>query len=963
MLLLTNVMFLFQLFSDRRIPNITVGLEEHFGNLKILRRQTEFFLQFPPRGLLRRFSGINSALDGLNRACRLPTLAQQNATGIVCDDYGNIRPKAFSLNGHGETISQPPLLSIARAGYNAEKILFDFMVKAGPEYRLPPPEVQARPERKEDTPDLEKMLGVFEQMAREYGPEAVHAMMATMQSSLSDGRRLKKEDLLESIERKTPVSEFQEAVLDELEARGIVEYRDDGALIVDPEQLFGIQTPQLRRLKNIAEHGGDQLAGSRIEFLGNSFAGKDVILRNDLERNPDAVAKPLFYLPETSEDAYDIDKIREADFYFGLWEIPYGTSSKKREAVEIPQPASVTEMTFLQAALPAIIYHPKYGDGKRDENGLLTVEDRGERRPVSGSLFQGLAFSVDGKSNALRDHTIEVIEKYVPDLITRGLLTAEDFPQQSSFNRRTEALKVSSSGLVRLKGIRYYIGRQYKQKPVRIEKIGDRLGVIVEMDDNGVGKPAGLINMFEKGDPALTERKTKTGVFYEAAGKATLPRPFSEEEVRAQDPEAYESFQRLLAFDNDLKSKADLAVFDLPKEQKEHLREFSRELGGLQDAAVEFTKQNGPEGLEIFASLIDTPKLARQVMETASGLPEAERAAVLPFVKEAAEARLQAMQELDQLAKSGRVTVNDLRKYLFEINRRIASLLVAAEDKEKVRAMMGGEEGAEDFGEAGSEIAFFRTLFRDAFKGQKRVEFQDVRGVDVKELEAGEVSESDKAAMMSISAENWSEAPYLAPYVKKATRKKLYDDSGKTHWRILKKDGDILSFVRIDETDDPNKKYLGSFNVNKKYRGSALGEAVFNDLVDRESKDAVLELHADPRSTVGTSYVERNGFVITGVDEVAVDGNEIPLFRMALNAAENEDLVAKGMEDLEDLRKRSDVRVETFDISQDFDAMIEAVKRETSYGNVISRYAYDKNDPNIRYLAIEHPQVESLAAK
>ncbi len=240
-----------------------------------------------------------------------------------------------------------------------------------------------------------------------------------------------------------------------------------------------------------------------------------------------------------------------------------------------------------------------------------------------------------------------------------------------------------------------------------------------------------------------------------------------------------------------------------------------------------------------------------------------------------------------------------------------------------------------------SHAIAFASIFKEAFKGKEHVDFHEIMGIGFEEREAIEISDEDKVSMMKISAENWAEVPHLASYVKKATRKNLYDDSGKTRWRILKKDGNILSFVRIDKTDNPSRKYIGSFNVNKKYRGSALGEAVFNDLIERESEQSVLELHADPRSVVAASYVEKNGFVIIGIDKLNVDENEVPLFLMELNKMREQNFgtVQKEL---------------TFDISTQFDQMIEVVEQEVAAGNVVSSYTYNKKNPNIRSLVIKN---------
>ena len=58
------------------------------------------------------------------------------------------------------------------------------------------------------------------------------------------------------------------------------------------------------------------------------------------------------------------------------------------------------------------------------------------------------------------------------------------------------------------------------------------------------------------------------------------------------------------------------------------------------------------------------------------------------------------------------------------------------------------------------------------------------------------------------------------------------------------------------------------------YRGSAIGEAMMNEVLIEESRRAVLHATMDPRIDVGTRYVEDIGFLVTGVAENYLDTAE-----------------------------------------------------------------------------------------
>ncbi|MDA1038230.1 MAG: GNAT family N-acetyltransferase [bacterium] len=275
--------------------------------------------------------------------------------------------------------------------------------------------------------------------------------------------------------------------------------------------------------------------------------------------------------------------------------------------------------------------------------------------------------------------------------------------------------------------------------------------------------------------------------------------------------------------------------------------------------------------------------------------------------------------------------------------------------------------------QANADTVLFASIFKSAFKGKSGVDFEMIRGVEFESNKAGEISDDDKKKIIGIAKENW-ESSKLSFYVPETIGKSLSSNEDVTDWVILKRNDDVLSFLRFDKTDTPNHLYLGSVNVNPDMRGAGIGDAFLWKVVEEKAKDNTMELHAEPDSTVSTSYTEKYGFVITGVDVVKteriVDEKkvpiDVPLLRMYRSDQENE--TYKGRSEsfsMERIRKVAeggqglpeDMVARVFDISKGEEEMLDFVRTVTAEGKFVTRYFYDQTDPNRRYLLAEPAQV------
>jgi hypothetical protein len=229
------------------------------------------------------------------------------------------------------------------------------------------------------------------------------------------------------------------------------------------------------------------------------------------------------------------EKIKQAQFQLGVWEI--GGELKKT----VPKKYSPfhPDLDLNEAAFACAIYHPKYGDGSRDERGRLQVTYSKRTRPGrrsdgrrsisqdwldSHGPFRGGSFILpDGRKTSSAKEFI--VEGGVPNMEKRGLLTRNDFfaNAESSTMKQYGFIRPikSEKGYVTLKdGIRYTFGSQFGRGDYEVHIISDTVGALVQVDKKGNKKLTHTFHLVKPDNPNLkpvTDGKGK--VIYLAANK------------------------------------------------------------------------------------------------------------------------------------------------------------------------------------------------------------------------------------------------------------------------------------------------------------------------------------------------------------------------------------------------------------------------------------------------------------
>lgn len=270
-----------------------------------------------------------------------------------------------------------------------------------------------------------------------------------------------------------------------------------------------------------------------------------------------------------------------------------------------------------------------------------------------------------------------------------------------------------------------------------------------------------------------------------------------------------------------------------------------------------------------------------------------------------------------------------------------------------------------------SDTVLFASSFKTLFKNKEAVDFSEVRGLDFQRQPISWLSDQDKSEMLSIAKANWSPRGKAGEGVISEFGETL--KHGKDiDFYVLRRDGKIISFVRFDAPTPDGHRYAGSFNVDQQYRGSAIGEAMIYNALDKQAEKYVLDATVYPKLDVGTKYVEQTGFAITNVlhnyDNSGEDFFKITCDRrknknFVSREARKETLMALASTDGEAWQKLvgQNLIVLKFDTEKEHERVLQVTEGLISEGYIGARYFTDPADKKKRFYVFEFDKTKEQA--
>ncbi len=261
------------------------------------------------------------------------------------------------------------------------------------------------------------------------------------------------------------LEEKKERSRQRLQEVGILEIKEGGQMVVDIDKITEKGSREEKRDNYYAitpVYGYEEMHSmSRAYF--EFFKDKKVISKRDWE-NGERESRDLFYTPGTPEDAFDINSIKSNDFYIGFWN--FASISEKRYGETTVPTKNGGRVSFAESSLACFVYHPKFGDGEKNVDGIVEVKyEDGSRGRITDTYLDHetpLTFGIkQTRSSDQADSYYEYASKacyladYCPNLVQKHLLEPADFVQAGV------ASKKETSKIRREKKLDLERGRQH----------------------------------------------------------------------------------------------------------------------------------------------------------------------------------------------------------------------------------------------------------------------------------------------------------------------------------------------------------------------------------------------------------------------------------------------------------------------------------------------------------------------
>jgi predicted GNAT family N-acyltransferase len=625
--------------------------------------------------------------------------------------------------------------------------------------------------------------------------------------------------------------------------------------------------------------------------LPSAMGAMQVLTKAQLERK-DFTEKPLLYIPETPDAATDAVSIKNADFHHFVDDFadvqhrdqqPYPTADGGEGAISTKETRTA-----------AIIFHPDFGDGFRNEKGTLFVRDKMTRkyRPFSGDFLKSYGVKahdfyqpVDGRTKnsdspqrSLRDVVIEDF----PHLVEKGLIQpVRDLREQThgrlnAKNQRIEKVGVSSSGSRMMRGVVHYIGKQFAGHDVRIIEISPTIGAVVDVS-TGVQRISHTFNIVSR-----DQAKEGSNGFYLAGAGITRPRPFSAKTIalpRKADETKEKYLDRIEMTDRGLAHML-LKVFpkhpqlanmlrDRPLYEQTAIAETSYTLArSKQEAQFDhFVNKYGIDGARTFLVTAQNEVFQTQVFELEEDIDPEQ----LKNVFAAYGRVIDDIENLDRYLQSqfGEKGVKAIQDVTGKILKRASNVLLSAHlyrnNPEKLRALI-------------EEVSTGTRLFTDACRtlhDRGELNPSEIAGSEFMVLPSGALGDLG-LKMRDIQSQRYGpngskyneKYPELYSALNESLKKKIENPEEKTHFYVYKKDGELVGFFRLDDQVDSRSvvvsKHLASVMGDTRFAGGKIMETLLEQTIASQNVPIVAECDRD--GAIAQRYFAM-GFVKTGEKE------------------------------------------------------------------------------------------------
>ena len=654
-------------------------------------------------------------------------------------------------------------------------------------------------------------------------------------------------------------------IFEEFEKNGLLEKREN-LIIFDVQRfrnefsskhsgLYNQASNFLKRFKNL----------NTITAIQNVFENCKVISKEDYDKG-EREPKDLFYLPKNSDDALDINKIKQSKFYLNLKDIIrsfYHNNFKY---------GNIENLDYREVLLPVFIYHPQYGDGYRDEStGKLMVRGKnGEYQKFSAEyIYRNYGTMRDEISGMGVDSGRRFLRTVAPHLIENDLIRLTDIQINRNQGDRTDfdQKKIGRRGVVMFDNVRHTLGFQYENDVAH--KLNSKIGAVTEIDPNRNKKIVALFNIVSENDAKITSRD-----YIVANIEMTNPQPFDwtnfREKRESETLEEYrerinmvENFQYVIQSEKYLSEKFGISLEKFsPREQFMIAKMFNsgeKRSKRLDNFVIDF----GDIGLKSFLSLEHGgQEMGQKILnigekydqETADKI-FAKYAELADYAQDSAQYLVKEFNIKDE-AKAQEIAEHLLR-------RGKALLAVCAEEN------LSSEQVIDKLSSIKAEVDIFKESFKLVKSGGENFSLENINVIQLKIKAGVELLREEKTVkrMREIYLENYLDFPEeFRQKIIESLDKKLANSQARFYTLYHK--GEIVAFNSFTPRED-GTVHFANFNVDPEYSFSKLGEAMMEVSLDKESQKNTIVAEAVEGLPIAETYLNKKGFQKTGEIELS----------------------------------------------------------------------------------------------
>lgn len=220
----------------------------------------------------------------------------------------------------------------------------------------------------------------------------------------------------------------------------------------------------------------------------------------------------------------------------------------------------------------------------------------------------------------------------------------------------------------------------------------------------------------------------------------------------------------------------------------------------------------------------------------------------------------------------------DTRNVVIEMLNRVNQFLFTELEHASEKNIAEIDERMKAFQE---EVAIFSSIFKSAVSENIDFTFDEISGLDFSQAQVEHLTPDQVERMKAIAAQNYAGGTEYDQIVLREFAEN-FTPGAQGRFDILEHNGEMIAFIMfkpIRDTDGqpiPKQLYVGAFNLDKRYQGSAIGAAVMRETMLREPREGnVVHGIASPDRPATMDYIEKLGYAITGVYDDVINGEVV----------------------------------------------------------------------------------------